>query len=51
MAAELVDEKNQHDGRPAWHEFWRAHQLTTDRYRMLFIEPDEDADDGDDDEG
>ncbi|GAB3987302.1 hypothetical protein GCM10029978_105540 [Actinoallomurus acanthiterrae] len=49
VAAELAEEKNQHGGRPAWHECWRPNQLTADEYRMLFIEPYKDADDWDDD--
>lgn len=50
VAAELVEEKNQRNGRPAWHEFWRPNQLTGDEYRMLFIEPYKDADDWNDDD-
>ncbi|WP_329243743.1 exonuclease domain-containing protein [Actinoallomurus sp. NBC_01490] len=50
VAAELAGEKNQAGRRPAWYEFWRANQLTADQYRMLFIEPYKDADDGTDDD-
>jgi DNA polymerase-3 subunit epsilon len=50
VAAELAAEKNGIDGRPEWHSFWRARQLSPEDYRILFIDPYEDSDNWDDDD-
>ena len=39
MPPDLIEEQNQHNGQPAWREFWRPHQLTPAEYRTRFIDP------------